>query len=75
MAEEEGRTTNALAALFHDEILIYRGEVPNASFLRVTGDRQGRYVPRRILCTALSSPAQTWRLTFDFESLKATPTL
>lgn len=54
MAEEEGRTTNALIALFHDEILAYRGEVPNfASFLRVTcmrylrrrslaSDRQGR---------------------------------
>src|SRR5450830_1471683 len=37
MAEEEGRTTNALIALFHDEILAHRGEVPNfASFLRVT---------------------------------------
>lgn len=37
MAEEEGRTTNALISLFHDEILAHRGEVPNfASFLRVT---------------------------------------
>ena len=37
MAEAEGRTTNALIALFHDEILAHRGEVPNfASFLRVT---------------------------------------
>ncbi len=37
MASEEGRTTNALIALFHDEILAHRGEVPNfASFLRVT---------------------------------------
>jgi len=37
LAEEEGRTTNALIALFHDEIMAYRGEVPNfASFLRVT---------------------------------------
>ena len=37
MAAEEGRTTNALIALFHDEILAHRGEVPNfASFLRVT---------------------------------------
>lgn len=37
MAEEEGCTTNALIALFHDEILARRGEVPNfASFLRVT---------------------------------------
>jgi predicted DNA-binding ribbon-helix-helix protein len=37
MAQAEGRTTNALIALFHDEILAHRGEVPNfASFLRVT---------------------------------------
>lgn len=37
MAEAEGRTTNNLIVLFHDEILAHRGEVPNfASFLRVT---------------------------------------
>ncbi|MGE5149901.1 MAG: ribbon-helix-helix domain-containing protein [Rhodospirillaceae bacterium] len=37
MAAEEGRTTNSLIALFHDEIMQVRGEVPNfASFLRVT---------------------------------------
>ena len=37
LAKEEGRTTNALIVMFHDEILKYRGEVPNfASFLRVT---------------------------------------
>ena len=37
MAVEEGCTTNALIASFHDEILAHRGEVPNfASFLRVT---------------------------------------
>ena len=37
MAAAEGRTTNALIGLFHDEILANRGEVPNfASFLRVT---------------------------------------
>ncbi len=37
MAQAEGRTTNALISLFHDEILAHRGEVPNfASFLRVT---------------------------------------
>ena len=37
MAEREGRTTNALISLFHDEILAQRGEVPNfASFLRIT---------------------------------------
>lgn len=40
MAEEEGCTTNALIAKFHDEILARRGEVPNfASFLRVTSMR------------------------------------
>lgn len=37
MAEAEGRTTNALISVFHDEILAHRGEVPNfASFLRIT---------------------------------------
>lgn len=47
MAEEEGRTTNALIALFHDEILAHRGEVPNfASFLRVTCMR---YLRRRVM--------------------------
>jgi predicted DNA-binding ribbon-helix-helix protein len=46
MAEAEGRTTNALISLFHDEILAHRGEeVPNfASFLRVTCMR---YLRRR----------------------------
>ena len=45
MAEAEGRTTNALIALFHDEVLAHRGEVPNfASFLRVTCIR---YLRRR----------------------------
>lgn len=40
MAEDEGRTTNALIAQLHDEILAHRGEVPNfASFLRVTSMR------------------------------------
>lgn len=40
MAEEEGCTTNALIAKFHDEILAHRGEVPNfASFLRVSSMR------------------------------------
>ena len=49
MAEEEGRTTNALISLFHDEILEYRGEVPNfASFLRVTCMR---YLQRRLMAT------------------------
>ena len=46
MAEEEGRTTSALIALLHDEILAHRGEVPNfASFLRVTCIR---YLRRRL---------------------------
>ena len=37
MLFRSGRTTNALISLFHDEILLHRGEVPNfASFLRVT---------------------------------------
>jgi predicted DNA-binding ribbon-helix-helix protein len=49
MAEEEGRTTNALIVLFHDEILAHRGEVPNfASFLRVTCMR---YLRRRLLAS------------------------
>ena len=53
MAEEEGRTTNALIVLFHDEILAHRGEVPNfASFLRVTCMR---YLRRRLTA---SEPAQ-----------------
>ncbi|MFT5034980.1 MAG: putative DNA-binding ribbon-helix-helix protein [Litorivivens sp.] len=40
MAEEEGCTTNALISKFHNEIMAYRGEVPNfASFLRVTSMR------------------------------------
>ena len=54
MAAEEGRTTNALIALFHDEILAHRGEVPNfASFLRVTCMR---YL-RRCLQAKDSEPA------------------
>ena len=47
MAEDEGRTTNALISMFHDEILACRGEVPNfASFLRVTCMR---YLQRRLM--------------------------
>jgi predicted DNA-binding ribbon-helix-helix protein len=47
MAEDEGVTTNALIAKFHDEILAHRGEVPNfASFLRVTCMR---YLRRRMM--------------------------
>ena len=50
MAEEEGKTTNALISLFHDEILSHRGEVPNfASFLRVTCMR---YLRRKSLAPA-----------------------
>lgn len=46
MAEAEKCTTNALISQFHDEILAYRGEVPNfASFLRVTCMR---YLRRRL---------------------------
>ena len=46
MAAEEGRTTNALISMFHDEILAQRGEVPNfASFLRVTCMR---YLRRKV---------------------------
>lgn len=53
MAEEEGRTTNALISLFHDEILAHRGEVPNfASFLRVTCMR---YLRRRVTADAASA--------------------
>ena len=49
MAVEEGCTTNALIASFHDEILAHRGEVPNfASFLRVTCMR---YLHRKIVQT------------------------
>ena len=47
MAEDEGRTTNALIATFHDEILAHRGEVPNfASFLRVSSMR---YLRRKMM--------------------------
>lgn len=54
MAEEEGRTTNALIALFYDEILVHRGEVPNfASFLRVTCMR---YLRRRLLASERLPP-------------------
>jgi predicted DNA-binding ribbon-helix-helix protein len=37
MAADEGKSTNALIVTFYDEIMAFRGEVPNfASFLRVT---------------------------------------
>ena len=55
MAEEEGRTTNALISMFHDEILQYRGEVPNfASFLRVTCMR---YLQRKLMAGAGTTQA------------------
>ena len=55
MAEDEGRTTNALISLFHDEILEYRGEVPNfASFLRVTCMR---YLQRKLMAGAGTTQA------------------
>ncbi|GAC1536995.1 MAG: hypothetical protein NVS2B4_17240 [Ramlibacter sp.] len=53
MAEQEGRTTNALIVMFHDEILVHRGEVPNfASFLRVTCMR---YLRQRLLTSENAS--------------------
>jgi len=57
MAEEEGCTTNALIAKFHDEILAHRGEVPNfASFLRITSMR---YLRRCLLALEKEkNPAQ-----------------
>jgi len=55
MAAAEGRTTNALIAQFHDEILAHRGEVPNfASFLRVTCMR---YLRRRLQAAEQPQPA------------------
>ncbi len=57
MAEREGRTTNALISLFHDEILAHRGEVPNfASFLRVTCMRYLRRIAQE--SAAESEPAE-----------------
>ena len=55
MAEDEGRTTNSLISLFHDEILAHRGEVPNfASFLRITCMR---YLRRPRAADAMERPA------------------
>lgn len=57
MAEEEGCTTNALIAQFHDEILAHRGEVPNfASFLRVTCMR---FLQRRLAVLEKSRQPRT----------------
>ena len=56
MAADEGRTTNALISLFHDEILAHRGEVPNfASFLRITCMR---YLRRQALPGAQPARAE-----------------
>ena len=60
VAEEEGCTTNALIARFHDEILAHRGEVPNfASFLRVTCMRYLRrqLIARERAARPLDAPA------------------
>lgn len=58
MAEDEGCTTNALVAKFHDEILAHRGEVPNfASFLRVTSMR---YLHRSLV--AMEKKAESTQL-------------
>lgn len=52
MAADEGCTTNALIAQFHDEILSHRGDVANfSSFLRVTCLR---YLRRK--CDRASGP-------------------
>ena len=66
MAAAEGRTTNALISLFHDEILAHRGEVPNfASFLRVTCMRYLRRregaapAPRPVPLAAVRAPLRT----------------
>ena len=57
MAAAEGCTTSALIALFHDEILAHRGEVPNfASFLRVTCMRHLRRVAATARHDAQSHP-------------------
>lgn len=57
MAQEEGCTTNALIAKFHDEILAHRGEVPNfASFLRVTSMR---YLRRCMMTLERQQPSIT----------------
>ena len=61
MAEEEGCTTNALIAKFHQEILAHRGEVPNfASFLRVTSMR---YLRRCVLALERQQPQPVSTLT------------
>ncbi len=70
MAAAEGRTTNALIALFHDEILAYRGEVPNfASFLRVTCMR---YLQRQVASSASDiRPAKSAAVVLSLPMAKA----
>lgn len=72
MAEEEGRTTNALIGEFHDEILAHRGEVPNfASFLRVTCMR---YLRRRALAAeAVLQPRAELRPALSVAEIRALP--
>jgi predicted DNA-binding ribbon-helix-helix protein len=55
LAADEGLTTNALIAQFHDEILRHRGDVQNfSSFLRVTCMR---YLRRK--CDALEQASSS----------------
>ncbi len=55
LAADENITTNALIAKFHDEILLYRGDVLNfSSFLRVTCMR---YLRRK--CDMLEQTSQS----------------
>lgn len=75
MAQAEGRTTNALIATFHDEILRHRGEVSNfASFLRVTSLR---YLRRKLEApeTELQAPGapQAARYTSPTGAVDAKP--
>ncbi len=73
MAEEEGCTTNALIAKFHEEIMAHRGEVPNfASFLRVTSMR---YLHRSMmnLEKQLHPPQQAGVMPYATRTLGASP--
>jgi predicted DNA-binding ribbon-helix-helix protein len=57
MAEEEGCTTNALIAQFHNEVIAHRGEVTNfASFLRVTSMR---YLHRSLIAMEKKAEASS----------------
>lgn len=73
MAEEEGCTTNALIAKFHEEIMAHRGEVPNfASFLRVTSMR---YLHRSMmnLEKQLQPPQQASVMPYASRTVEASP--